>query len=107
MVKRVIVSLLIAFAVTTTVIANNRSWQETKPTEPTAIERTDSEQIEVYTRDGYIYITTTRPVTVKIFSILGQLISSEKIAAGTHRCRIDSRGIYILKAGPITRRITI
>ena len=58
-------------------------------------------------KDGYVYITTTEPITVKVFTILGQLISSEKIPAGTHRLKINARGIYILKIGGTTRRITI
>lgn len=62
---------------------------------------------EVWVRDGYVYITAQRPVTVKIFSILGQLISQETVPAGTYRLHLASRGIYILKAGTLTRRITL
>lgn len=71
------------------------------------VERGEQESIEIYTKDGYVYISTSQPVKVKIFSILGQLISQESVPVGTYRLRINSRGIYILKAGTITRRITI
>lgn len=67
----------------------------------------DIERIEVQVRDGYIYITTPRSLNVKIFSILGQLISSTKVQAGTSRLKVPARGIYILKAGTFTRRITV
>ena len=67
----------------------------------------DGEEIEITVRDGWVYVTTQKPVTVKIFTILGQLITSETIRPGTKRIHISSRGIYILRAGTVTRRITI
>ncbi len=89
------------------VSATERSWEEMQQSESAQIERAEMEQIDVTVKEGYVYITTPRKVTVKIFSILGQLISQEEIPAGSYRMRIASRGIYILKAGPVTRRITI
>ena len=67
----------------------------------------DSDRIETSVRDGYIFITTSRPVTVRLYSILGQLISQQNIPAGTSRLKVDIRGIYILKIGSVTRRITV
>lgn len=75
--------------------------------ERAAYERLDNDGPDVWARDGYIYISAQRPVTVKIFSILGQLISQESVPAGTYRLHLASRGIYILKAGALTRRITL
>lgn len=86
-------------------------WEPTDKTmtaaERAAVERVDNDSPDVWVRDGYIYISAQRPVTVKIFSILGQLISQESIPAGTYRLHLASRGIYILKAGALTRRITL
>ena len=62
---------------------------------------------QIAVSDGYIYLWSEKPVTVKLFSILGQLIAQETVKPGLHRLRIASRGIYILRAGTSTRRITI
>lgn len=67
----------------------------------------EPDRVEVEVRDGYIYVTTLRPASVKVLSILGQLISQQNIPAGTSRLRISARGIYILKIGTITKRVTI
>ena len=67
----------------------------------------DAEGPEVIVSEGYVYVSTTRPTTVKVFSILGQLISQETIQPGISRFRLPSRGIYILKVGTLTKRITI
>ncbi len=101
-----LISALVITAASLSASANVPTWEEHKQ-EDTVHERLENEPIDITTRDGYVYISTPRPVTVKIFSILGQLISQENIQAGTFRLRIANRGIYILKAGTITRRITI
>jgi len=70
-------------------------------------ETADSDRPDIYVRDGYIYVITSRPLNVKIYSILGHLISNKNLTAGTSRLKVPARGIYILKAGNITRRITV
>lgn len=62
---------------------------------------------EVAVRDGYVYVTLSRRAQVKVFTILGQAVSQAELPAGTSRLRISARGIYILKAGDITLRITL
>ena len=72
-----------------------------------ADQKGDGIVVEMTVKDGYIYISSSRPVVVKVFSILGQLISQETLQSGTHRLRMTTRGVYILKAGTSTRRVTI
>ncbi len=66
-----------------------------------------SEEIAVTVRDSYIYVTVNGPTPVKLFTILGQPVSQTTIPAGTSRFKVATRGIYILKVGSSTRRITI
>lgn len=87
--------------------AASPSWEEVKTPQPPQVERADAEEVVITSRNGYIYVNTTRPVEIKVFSILGQLIRQEKISAGTFRFRLESKGIYIVKAGTVTRRVTI
>ena len=58
-------------------------------------------------KDGWVYVTASKIVTIRIFSILGQPIITETMQPGTYRLHLASRGIYILKVGAVTRRITI
>lgn len=67
----------------------------------------DNEQFEVTTKDGYIYIYSVRRVSIQIYTILGQLIVRQDVNSGTTRIKAPSRGVYILRAGSITRRITV
>ncbi len=66
-----------------------------------------AEDIDVRVRDTYIYVYTGRPTTVRLLTILGQPVSQASLPAGTSRFKVRTRGIYILKAGSVTRRITI
>ena len=63
----------------------------------------DDATVEMTVKEGYVYIGSS----VKVFTILGQLISQESLSAGTHRLRMTTRGVYILKVGSLTRRVTI
>ncbi len=67
----------------------------------------DSDKIDVTTRDGYIYLTSPKAISVKVFTILGQPIAQASLRAGTSRLKVNARGIYILKAGSVTLRVTI
>lgn len=79
------------------------------PRIPPAIEQRTDEgaAVSVTVSDGFIYVATSRPLPIKVFSILGQLISQDTLQPGYHRLRISARGVYILKLGSATRRVTI
>ncbi len=72
-----------------------------------SVEAEMTDDVSVAVRDNCIYVTVSRPTTVKLFTILGQPISQVSLQPGTSRFRVGARGIYILKIGSITRRITI
>ena len=73
----------------------------------TVSEQDDSERFEVSVKNGYIYITTSRAVTLRLYSILGQLVTQQPVQPGTTRIKAPSRGVYILKAGSVTCRVTV
>lgn len=74
---------------------------------PAQSQSDDNEQFDVTTKDGYIYIYSVRRVSIQIYTILGQLIVRQDVQSGTTRIKAPSRGVYILRAGSITRRITV
>ncbi len=108
--RKILAILLLLLCMTTASMAAPK-WESVNVTGHTAtlIERSaeSNDNVEVSVGDGYIYVSCQRPTTVKVFTILGQLISQETLPAGTHRLRMSSKGIYILKAADVTRRVTI
>lgn len=79
-------------------------WETMAVREP---DRQAQDDIAVSVREGVIYISTENPTTVKVFSILGQLITEKHIPAGTVRLTLNARGIYILKTDNTTIRINL
>lgn len=77
-------------------------WEAVNVTVEVAVD-----DVEVAVRDGYIYVSLARPAQVKIFTILGQPVTQATLPAGTSRIKVPARGIYILKTGSATKRITI
>ena len=92
----------------TAAVAAPPAWEEVTTPSQTLVQslRSDADT-EVTVSDGYIYIRSNRPLTVRLFSILGQQIHQESVPAGLHRLRINAKGIYILRAGQTTVRVTI
>ncbi len=91
-----------------TVYAANPQWETVR----TTAERPDdgseqSDRLEVTVHDGYVYVTVTRPCTVRLFTILGNLVSQRNLPAGTSRLRLKGRGMYLLKTDRGTRRVTV
>ncbi len=107
--RYLIICCITALAVSASATSAVRTWEEvdSRPQHATMEMMTESDDVQVSTRDGYVYVSLRRPANVKIFTILGQLIVQQQLKSGVHRFRLGSRGIYLLKAGSLTRRITI
>lgn len=91
----------------TSAVAATPSQQSPRWEQVESVEAEISDEISVAVRDNYVYVTVARPTTVKLFTILGQPISQVSLQPGTSRIKVTARGIYILKIGSVTRRITI
>jgi hypothetical protein len=106
--RKILICMLVAITLPSiSYAAQSTAWEDTTSIPAVAQSLDGDNDTAIAVHDGYIYIHTDRPTTVKVFSILGQLISQETVKTGTHRLRIQSRGIYILRFGTTTRRITI
>ena len=109
----IIIILFIVAMIPFETIAQQRDihpkWEQIATAPPVA----DSSRINsdnaanVSVQDMYIYIELEQPASVKLFTILGQPVSQVQLPAGTSRYKVSARGIYILKIGSVTRRVTI
>jgi hypothetical protein len=84
-------------------------WRETNR-EITARSLTDprlTDGIEIYGSNGVITIRTQHRIQVRVFTILGQLVSQATLNPGTSELRINSRGIYLLRIGNLTQKVAL
>lgn len=68
---------------------------------------TRTSDIEVRTSSGTIIISTSRPVQVRVFSILGQLVSQDTIPAGVSQLTLNTHGLFIVKIGDMTCKVAL
>lgn len=69
--------------------------------------RINNEGIEIFSKDGCIIVRLPQKAQVKVFTILGQLVSQAELNAGTSMLKLNSRGIYIVKVGNVTQKVAM
>lgn len=108
--RKLIISIIF-MAVATSMFAAPRAWEEVNrlPGVQTEqrVDATADDGVYTTVSDGYVYVVVRQRTTVKIFTILGQLIVQDTLQPGIYRYKLTSRGIYLLKVGSITRRVTL
>ena len=84
-------------------------WRETthQVTGRSLTDPSYTDGVEVFGNDGVITIRTSRRIQVRVFTILGQLISNATLNPGTSELRIRAHGVYILKIGNITQKVAL
>lgn len=107
--KRLIIRLMTVAALTLLSVpaVAAPSWEKVAYRQTEVTDMADADAVDVSVYDGSIYLSLSAKTEVKLFTILGQLVARQKLDAGTWRMPLSARGIYILKAGSVTRRITI
>ncbi len=89
--------------------AAQMQWRETTHTVqvPSLNDPSQSNGVEIFGVNGAIVVRTPHRVQVKVFTILGQLVSHAVLNAGTSELKINSRGIYIVKIGNVTQKVAL
>ena len=63
--------------------------------------------IEIYGRNGTITIVTPKRISVRVYTILGQVVSQATLQPGTSELRLGSHGIYLVRIGNLTQKVAI
>lgn len=64
-------------------------------------------ELEIKASPLTILVTNSRQTPIKVFTILGRLVSSETLPAGTSRLQLPAHGVYIVKVGDLTCKVAI
>ena len=91
------------------VVSAQLTWRETNK-EVQGRSLTDpkvTDGVEIYGSNGVITIKTTRRIQVRVFTILGQLVSQATLNPGVSELRVGARGIYIVKIGNIAQKVAL
>lgn len=84
-----------------------KNWEPVK-SEPVNVKQVAKEgEIEIKTAPGTILIISSKGAQVKVFTILGQLVSDENVPPGMSRFQINAHGVYIIKVGDLTCKVAL
>ena len=79
-------------------------WRETRDVPGRSlVDPRQTDGVEIYGSNGVITIRTT----VRVFTILGQNVSTATLNPGTSELRVGSRGIFIVKIGNLTQKVAL
>ena len=98
--------LTLIFSVTPTSAAPSK-WETPKTERHDARVVVKDSDTEIRAARGVIIVTSSRPVQIKVYSILGQLVSRENLPAGTSQLNVPSHGVYIIKTGDLTCKVAL
>jgi len=88
-------------------VAQRPIWQEYNNRVSNLSSVRNTEDVDIYIKEGSIIISTSKKVQVKVFTILGQLVSQSAVGPGLFEMKIATRGIYLIKIDSITQKIVL
>lgn len=89
------------------VTVHARGWEPLK-TEKTQGNRVVSDtEVEIRSGNGMIYVTTSKNVNIKIFTILGSRIAEDTLSPGSYQFAVPTHGVFIIKAGTLTCKVAL
>lgn len=84
-----------------------KGWEPAKSEYASAKSIIKETEFEIKVSPGVILVNANHPVQIKIFTILGRVVNSETLPAGTSRFTLPAHGVYIVKVGDITCKVAV
>lgn len=108
--KAIVITLILSvlMLLPSNVSAAVRGWEQVRQErlhEGRSVAR--ATDIEVRTINGAILVSSNRQVQVKVFTILGQLISQDTLPAGVSILNLGMHGLFIIKVADMTCKVAL
>ena len=107
--KRIFISgfFLLASSTLPVIMAQSNHWMEAKSINGNFKAVSSLPDLEVFSAPNTIMIKVNRDIEVRIFTILGKLISDEHLQPGIFQYHLEAHGIYIVKTEDSSCKIAI
>ncbi|MCH5238761.1 MAG: hypothetical protein J1F38_00915 [Muribaculaceae bacterium] len=99
-------TLLCAPAILTAQV-QHKEWQEAKNITANFKAVSSLPDIEVFSAPNIIMLKVNKQTEVRIFTILGKLISSQLLEPGVFEYQLDAHGIYLIKTEHSSCKIAV
>lgn len=85
----------------------SKKWVEAKNINANFKAVSSQPEIEVFSAPNIIMVKVNKETEIRLFTILGKLISTQKLEPGIFEFHLDSHGIYIIKTETSSSKIAI
>ncbi len=110
MMKRRLLTLILILTLTVGAVraaVGAGGWEPVKTEMRNAKSVVKEADVEILTAPGYIIVNTDHQIQIKVFTILGRVVSEETLSAGQSRLPVTAHGVYIVKIGELTCKIAL
>lgn len=87
--------------------AASKGWEQVKTERADAKQVIREAELEIKSASGVIILSSNHPIQIKIFTILGRLVSNETVPAGKSQLLLPAHGVYIIQAGDLTCKVAV
>lgn len=87
--------------------AVSKTWEMVKTERTDARHVVRETDIEIKSAPQSVIVSSNHGVQIKIFTILGRLVNSETLPAGTYQFTLPTHGVYIVKVGDLTCKVAV
>lgn len=102
-----IILIIILTVATARAAASVGGWEPVKTEIHNAKTVIKDAEIEILTAPGYIIVNSEHEINIKVFTILGRMVSEDKLSPGISRLPLTAHGVYIVKVGELTCKIAL
>ena len=102
-----VAALLALMALVPASVAYAKGWEAVKPEKVMGNHVISDAELEIKVGGGLIFITSSKHINIKIFTILGSRIADDNLSAGTYQFAVPTHGVYIVKAGDLTCKVAV
>ncbi|MDE5996618.1 MAG: T9SS type A sorting domain-containing protein [Muribaculaceae bacterium] len=102
----IIATIMVALAAMLPVASVAKGWEPVRTDVSGLSSVAHDNDVEIRVAPGHVVVIASQPVQIKVFTILGQVVSNESLPAGTSRLPL-SHGVYIVKVGELTCKIAV
>ncbi len=87
--------------------ANTSAWEPVRQEVRDAKSVVKDDDIEIFTMPSCIIVNSSKKIQIRVFTILGRLVSEDTLQPGVSRLSVGAHGVYIIKAGELTCKVAV
>lgn len=87
--------------------AVRKGWESVKNEPADTRSVVKEHEVEIRSASGLLVVNTNRPIQIKVFTILGRMVSNETLQPGTSQLTLPAHGVYVVQAGDLTCKIAV